>query len=56
MRVVWQGHSLQGHSDSITSIAFSPDGKRVVSGCHDKLIKIWNVETFAEVSIKADLV
>ena len=30
-------------------IAFSRDGKRVVSGSDDGLVKIWNTETGAEV-------
>jgi len=32
------------------SVDFSPDGKHVISGSHDKLVKIWNAETGAEVS------
>ena len=27
------------------SVAFSPDGSKVVSGSWDKTVKIWNVET-----------
>jgi WD40 repeat protein len=34
----------------VNSIAISPDGKRVVSGSDDKLVKMWNAETGAEVS------
>ena len=30
-------------------IAFSLDGKRIVSGSHDKMVKIWDVETGAKV-------
>jgi WD40 repeat protein len=36
---------LEGHSDWVTSVAFSQDGKRVVSGSDDKTVQIWNVET-----------
>jgi WD40 repeat protein len=32
------------------SVAFAPDGKRVVSGSGDSLVKIWNAETGVEVS------
>jgi WD40 repeat protein len=34
-----------GHTDSITSIAFSPDGARFISGSADKTLKLWNVHT-----------
>ena len=45
-----QVHTLQGHSDSVCVVTFSPDGTRVVSGSDDRLVKIWNTETGAEVS------
>ncbi|MGG6270276.1 NB-ARC domain-containing protein [Leptolyngbya sp. AN03gr2] len=37
--------SLQGYASRIFSIAFSPDGTRLISGSEDQLIRIWNVET-----------
>ncbi|MYC14008.1 MAG: hypothetical protein F4Y39_09815 [Gemmatimonadetes bacterium] len=36
---------LQGHTSIITSIAFSPDGKTLVSGSWDATIKLWDVAT-----------
>jgi WD40 repeat protein len=33
---------LMGHGSQINSIAFSPDGKQLVSGSFDKTIKLWN--------------
>ncbi|KAF5370245.1 hypothetical protein D9757_012009 [Collybiopsis confluens] len=36
--------SLSGHKDEVTSVAFSPDGTRIVSGSKDKLVRIWNAE------------
>ena len=36
---------LLGHSDPVKSVAFSPDGKTVVSGSSDEKIKLWSVET-----------
>ena len=36
---------LKGHTDQICSIAFSPDGTRVVSTSNDKTIRIWDLET-----------
>ena len=49
-RVFWQVFTLPTHSGPVLSLDFSPDGNRVAIGSHDKLIKIWNVETKAEVS------
>ncbi len=34
-----------GHSDSIESIAFSPDEERVVSGSRDGTVKVWGVRS-----------
>ena len=30
------------HSLSITSVAFSPDGTKIVSGSYDQTIKVWD--------------
>ena len=30
------------HSDTIMSVAFSPDGTKIVSGSHDMTIKVWD--------------
>ena len=30
------------HSDWIRSVAFSPDGTKIVSGSDDKTIKVWD--------------
>jgi len=40
---------MQGHSRSVNSVKFSPDGQRVVSGSSDSLVKIWDAATGAEV-------
>ena len=45
--------TLTGHTDAVGSVAFSPEGNRVVSGSYDKLVKIWDTETGAEVSSHA---
>jgi WD40 repeat protein len=43
-------HSLTGHTDNVYAVAFSRDGKRVVSASTDNLVKIWDTATGAEVS------
>ena len=30
------------HSGEVYSVAFSPDGKTIVSGSYDKTIKVWD--------------
>ncbi|KAF5370260.1 hypothetical protein D9757_012015 [Collybiopsis confluens] len=36
--------SLSGHRREVTSVAFSPDGTRIVSGSGDNSVRIWNAE------------
>ena len=42
--------TLTGHTRGVRSVAFSPDGTRVVSGGNDSLVKVWDVDTSVEVS------
>jgi WD40 repeat protein len=42
--------SLAGHTDSVWSVAFSPDGQRIVSGSSDNLVKVWSVSARKEVA------
>ncbi|MGD1905857.1 MAG: WD40 repeat domain-containing protein [Leptolyngbyaceae cyanobacterium] len=37
--------TLEGHSNSVTSFALSPDNQFLVSGSYDETAKLWNVET-----------
>ncbi|MCH9739822.1 MAG: AAA family ATPase [Epsilonproteobacteria bacterium] len=33
-----------GHNNVVRSVAFSPDGKTIISGSHDRSIKLWDVQ------------
>ena len=35
------------HSDVVRSVAFSPDGKTIVSGSADKTLKVWDAGVLA---------
>ena len=39
--------TLKGHSGSVTSVSFSPDGKRIVSGGLYKPLKVWDISSLA---------
>jgi WD40 repeat protein len=41
--------TIKGHSDGIFSVAYSPDGKRIVTGSFDKTAKVWDVVTGREI-------
>ncbi|KAF8481389.1 hypothetical protein JB92DRAFT_3149242 [Gautieria morchelliformis] len=36
---------FEGHTDWVMSVAFSHDGKRIVSGSFDKAIRVWNADS-----------
>jgi WD40 repeat protein len=40
--------SMRGHRDNVWTVAFSPDGSRIVSGSADTTIRIWDVQTGKE--------
>ena len=33
---------VNAHSNNITSVVFSPDGTKIVSGSYDRTIKVWD--------------
>jgi len=39
--------TLTGHTNSVHSVAFSPDGNTVASGSSDNTVKLWNASTGA---------
>jgi WD40 repeat protein len=40
--------TLRGHSDIVTSVAFSPDGKRLATGSEDHTAKVWDTASGKE--------
>jgi len=41
--------TLEGHKSKVTSAAFSPDGKRIISGDVGGAIRLWDGESYREV-------
>ncbi|MGK7921547.1 MAG: WD40 repeat domain-containing protein [Trichodesmium sp.] len=42
-------NTLKGDSNGVISVAVTCDGKKVISGSSDHTIKIWSMETEAEI-------
>jgi WD40 repeat protein len=52
---VWDSHAggppvrtFRGHTGLVTSLAFTPDGKRLVSGSRDHTVKVWDMTQLQE--------
>jgi WD40 repeat protein len=41
-------HTLKGHTADVTSVVFSPDGKRLASAARGDTVKVWDVQTGQE--------
>jgi WD40 repeat protein len=45
-------HTLAEHHDTIIGLAWSPDGKRLASGAHNRVINIWNMANKRSFSLR----
>jgi WD40 repeat protein len=43
VELVKEQNRLQGHTNAVYSVAFSPNGQRVVSGSRDNTLRLWDV-------------
>jgi len=44
--------TLKGHSGMVWSVAFSPDGRRIVTGSLDNTAKVWDAQSGKELTFK----
>ena len=48
---IWDSNSggllktFEGHTDNVTSVNFTTDGKKILSSSKDKTVKLWDSET-----------
>src|SRR5262245_61924688 len=42
-------HTLEGHQDSVQSVAWSPDGRQLASGSNDGDWRIWSCQSWQQI-------
>jgi WD40 repeat protein len=47
--------TLEGHTDTIPSISYFPDGKRIISGSSDKTTRQWDLRSGKEIKEARDI-
>jgi WD40 repeat protein len=46
-RELTEQHRFQGHSNTLSDLAFSPDGANLATVSHDRKLRLWDIETGA---------
>lgn len=47
--------TLRGHKDKVNSVAFSPNGRVLVSGSDDSTLKVWDVSVWQNIETRAPM-
>jgi DNA-binding beta-propeller fold protein YncE len=42
---------IEGHTDDVNSVAYSPDGAHIVSGSRDRTVRVWDAQTGKELAV-----
>jgi WD40 repeat protein len=42
---------IEGHTGGVRSVAYSPDGARIVSGSEDRTIRVWDAHTGKQLAV-----
>jgi WD40 repeat protein len=42
--------TLEGHTGDVKSVAFTPDGKRILTGSSDRSVRVWDAGSGQEVA------
>jgi WD40 repeat protein len=41
---------FRGHTEGVNSVAVAPDGRRIVSGSHDRTVRVWDAQSGVELA------